>query len=226
MQRAPRTQRTLLTRFSHKSPLLHVETSSTRTSTGARAPLTSPTAPCVPLLSPHARQRSAWAPVSPESPTGCSHLFLAPSSAPSRLPTPRASSSPPARTPAGPHLSLQLMLGCSGHPAGLGSGRRGGKERSCWSLPAGMPGPGCAGLVATAASRRAGRFLLLSAGSHSSFSLQARADASCPCKGHGLPGSAPRWGTSARTALCVAPVTQAQQTIPAPACHHLNSALS
>lgn len=70
MQRAPRTQRTLLTRSSHKSPLLHVETSSTRTSTGARAPLTSPTAPCVPLLSPHARQRSAWAPVSPESPTG------------------------------------------------------------------------------------------------------------------------------------------------------------
>lgn len=186
MQRAPRTQRTLLTRSSHKSPLLHVETSSTRTSTGARAPLTSPTAPCVPLLSPHARQRSAWAPVSPESPTGCSHLFLAPSSAPSRLPTPRASSSPPARTPAGPHLSLQLMLGCSGHPAGLGSGRRGGKERSCWSLPAGMPGPGCAGLVATAASRRAGRFLLLSAGSHSSFSLQVWADASCPCKGHGL----------------------------------------
>lgn len=138
MQRASRTQRTpaprtLLTHDTHKSLLLHAKTSSARTSTGARAPLTSPTSPCVPLLSPHARQRSAWAPVSPESPMGCSHLFLAPSSALSRLPTPRASSSPPARTPAGPHLSLQLMLGCSGHPAGLGSGRRGGKERS-WLL--------------------------------------------------------------------------------------------
>ena len=88
-------------------------------------------------------------------------------------PSPVPSSSPPARTPAGPHLSPQLRLGCSGHPAGLGSARRGGKEPSgCQSLPTGDARPDLCWPRGHRSAQHPGR--RAGVGSHSSSSLKLR----------------------------------------------------
>lgn len=183
--------RTLLT---HKLLLSHMRTHKQHIHihTGMHTLPQSLSAPlCAPYPPAHAHTRppppslqfSAWAPISPEKPDGL-FVFIsrsvlpAPPLFPSCLPTPRASSSPPARTPAGPHLSPQLMLRCSRHPAGPGSGRRGGKERSWLPEP---PHWGCQARsvlasqpLQCAASRRVGRFRLPSASFHSSSSLKSR----------------------------------------------------
>lgn len=185
---------------------------------------------------PPARARAspsslAAAPRLPQEPDGLFGFISR--SVPPPLPTPRASSSPPARTPAGPHLSPQLMLGCSGHPAGLGSGRGGGKE------PSWLPEPPHRGRQARAA-------LPSQPGERGSFGLPLKffspveapadpvsqpgclrmgGDAGCPVD----PRRSPRWGMlSWDGPLCSAAVTHGTApaaSSPGPHLGHLNSAL-